>query len=118
MTIEQDYVIARGNVYAQFNSSELKIGLVGSLSKKRHTLHRGLESFAEIFKYVEFMLGDIPEITVGFTNKKMAKFAEKRFGMDVKLVNAGDSGHKAYMVTGDTRNVASIVISLIPNDNQ
>ena len=116
MNIEQDYEAWKGNMYAQFNSSELRIGLVQSFPKKRDTLHYGLKSFAEIIRRVEHVLGSVPEITVGRTNKSMAEFARKRFGMDVKLVTERDSNGEILihcMVTGGTKQIMNIAMPLI-----
>lgn len=116
MSAEQFINVSRGNITADFDNSEIRIGFIGSLSRKRETMHRALESFAQIFRYVEVTLGSTPESISGYTNRNMAVFLERRFGAEYNLEIIGDAGEMAYKIRAETKRVVDVIASVIDKD--
>lgn len=109
MVVEHEHVIFNGNVVVFASEAELKIGLFHSLSRKRDTLNMGLISFIEALAIAQDKLGALPAMTVGYTNKRTAEFAEKRLGMKVELVPRSSTGDLIYKVSCETQKLRDLV---------
>ncbi len=117
MVVEHEHVIFNGNVVVFANAEELKIGLFHSLLRRRDTLYVGLISFRQALTIVQDKVGFLPPVTVSYTNKRTAEFAEKLLGMKVEAVERPNL-RPLYTVSGDTRQLKDSVDTMISNERR
>ncbi|MEK7581255.1 MAG: hypothetical protein AAB512_03145 [Patescibacteria group bacterium] len=110
-------MIFNGNVVVFANAEELKIGLFHSLLRRRDTLYVGLISFRQALTIVQDKVGFLPPVTVSYTNKRTAEFAEKLLGMKVEAVERPNL-RPLYTVSGDTRQLKDSVDTMISNERR
>ncbi len=117
MVVEREHVIFNGNVVVFANERELKIGLFHSLLRRRDTFYVGLISFRQVLWIVQNKLGVLPPLTVGYTHKMMAEFAERKLGMKVEVIERPNL-RPLYKVSGDTMQLKDSVDTMIYDEKR